>query len=155
MPLLGACSRRDAVLSGCGVQVSSLLDRDVVYITGRDKSEKSKNGKSANLNNTLQLIYPDIKDPVNPDEFMKVPINELMCLFDADQTCSKVCHPQPCRRQPCTRALPALPLLVSDLSHITTALSPCFSSPLHALVHSQRPSSITDSPTLRTNAHIQ
>ena len=47
------------------------------------------------------------------------------------------------------------PLLVSDLSHITTALSPCFSSPLHALVHSQCPSSITDSPTRRTNAHIQ
>lgn len=77
----------------CLVQVSSLLDRDVVYITGRDKSEKSKNGKSANLNNTMQLIYPDIKDPVNPDEFMKIPINELMCLFDADQTCSKVWQP--------------------------------------------------------------
>lgn len=74
-------------------QVSSLLDRDVVYITGRDKTEKSKNGKSANLNNTLQLIYPDIKDPINPDEFMKIPINELMCLFDADQTCSKACIP--------------------------------------------------------------
>jgi hypothetical protein len=45
--------------------VSSLMDRDVIYITGRDKSQKSKNGKSANLNNTLQLIYPDIRDPVN------------------------------------------------------------------------------------------
>lgn len=45
--------------------VSSLLDRDVIYITGRDKSQKSKNGKSANLNNTLQLIYPDVRDPYN------------------------------------------------------------------------------------------
>jgi endoglucanase len=45
--------------------VSSLLDRDIIYITGRDKSQKSKNGKSANLNNTLQLIYPDVRDPEN------------------------------------------------------------------------------------------
>lgn len=66
------------------------MDRDVVYITGRDKTHKSKNGKSANLNNTLQLIYPEIRDPRNNDEFMKIPIHELMCLFDADQTCSKV-----------------------------------------------------------------
>lgn len=72
------------------VQVSSLNDRDVIYITGRDKSQKSKNGKSANLNNTLGLIYPEVRDPRNNDEFMKIPINELMCLFDADQTCSKV-----------------------------------------------------------------
>lgn len=35
--------------------VSSLMDRDVIYITGRDKTQKSKNGKSANLNNTLQV----------------------------------------------------------------------------------------------------
>ena len=72
------------------MQVSSLMDSDVIYITGRDKTQKSTNGKSANLNNTLHLIYPEIKDPVNPDEFMKIPIHELMCLFDADQTCSKV-----------------------------------------------------------------
>jgi endoglucanase len=45
--------------------VSSLLDRDIIYITGRDKTQKSKNGKSANLNNTLQLIYPDVRDPEN------------------------------------------------------------------------------------------
>ena len=66
------------------------MDRDVIYITGRDKTAKSKNGKSANLNNTLQLIYPEIRDPRNNDEFMKIPIHELMCLFDADQTCSRV-----------------------------------------------------------------
>jgi endoglucanase len=73
--------------------VSSLQDCDVIYITGRHGVEKSKNGKSANLNNTLKLIYPDIKDPANPDEFMKIPVHELMCLFDADQTCSQVRSP--------------------------------------------------------------
>jgi hypothetical protein len=84
-----ACGREDLQVV-LRVQVSSLMDRDVIYITGRDKSQKSKNGKSANLNNTLQLIYPEIRDPYNNDEFMKIPIHELMCLFDADQTCSKV-----------------------------------------------------------------
>ena len=61
----------------------------VVYVTGRDKSQKQLNGKSANLNFCLQQIYPDEKDPEAPNELKKIPVNELMCLFDADQTCSR------------------------------------------------------------------
>ena len=69
--------------------VQQAADPEIMYVTGRDKSLKSLNGKSANLNYCLQLLYPDVLDPERPDEFMKIPVNELMCLFDADQTCSK------------------------------------------------------------------
>jgi hypothetical protein len=108
-----------------GVQVSSLMDRDVIYITGRDKSQKSKNGKSANLNNTLQLIYPEIRDPYNNDEFMKIPIHELMCLFDADQTCSKV-PPSPllCTVLCCAVCLCALNCMY-PAAHIHEVAFPC------------------------------
>jgi hypothetical protein len=69
--------------------VKQLNDPEIMYVTGRDKSLRSLNGKSANLNYCLQLLYPDVNDPENPEELMKIPVNELMCLFDADQTCSK------------------------------------------------------------------
>ena len=69
--------------------VQQLNDPEIMYVTGRDKSLRSLNGKSANLNHCLQLLYPDVNDPENDDELMKIPVNELMCLFDADQTCSK------------------------------------------------------------------
>jgi hypothetical protein len=69
--------------------VKQMDSPEVLYVTGRDKSLRSLNGKSANLNYCLQLIYPDIADPEDPEGLMKIPVNELMCLFDADQTCSK------------------------------------------------------------------
>jgi cellulose synthase/poly-beta-1,6-N-acetylglucosamine synthase-like glycosyltransferase len=69
--------------------VQRLNDPEVSYVTGRDKSKRSLNGKSANLNFCLQRIYPDIEDPENSQAIKQIPVNELMCLFDADQTCSK------------------------------------------------------------------
>jgi len=55
---------------------------------GRDKTKKSMNGKSDNLNNCLRLIYPDTRDPDDPTKRMVIPLEEVMLLFDADQTCS-------------------------------------------------------------------
>jgi cellulose synthase/poly-beta-1,6-N-acetylglucosamine synthase-like glycosyltransferase len=72
--------------------VQQMNDPEVMYVTGRDKSLRSLNGKSANLNHCLRLLYPDVEDAAGsgkPDDLMKIPVNELMCLFDADQTCSK------------------------------------------------------------------
>jgi len=58
----------------------SFNDPDMVYITGRKRAKDEINGKSNNLNNCLKLIYP--KGTI-------IPLGELMCLFDADQVCSK------------------------------------------------------------------
>ena len=69
--------------------VQQINDPEIMYVTGRDKSLRSLNGKSANLNYCLQLLFPDVTDPENPEDCMKIPVNELMCLFDADQTCSR------------------------------------------------------------------
>lgn len=60
---------------------------DVVYVTGRPrKAGKMLNGKSENLNHCLKLIYPEA---LAEDGLPNIPIGELMCLFDADQTCSQ------------------------------------------------------------------
>ena len=70
--------------------VKRLRDPEVLYVSGRDKGgHKDLNGKSANLNHCLRLLYPDVQDPTDENEQLKIPVNELMCLFDADQTCSR------------------------------------------------------------------
>jgi endoglucanase len=70
--------------------VESLADSagpEVIYITGRKRgSGKTLNGKSENLNHCLKLIYPEDR---GDDEMPNVPLTELMCLFDADQSCSQ------------------------------------------------------------------
>ena len=66
-----------------------LNDPEVLYVVGRDKSLRHLNGKSANLNHCLGLLYPDVKDPSDDAEMLKIPVNELVCIFDADQTCSR------------------------------------------------------------------
>jgi cellulose synthase/poly-beta-1,6-N-acetylglucosamine synthase-like glycosyltransferase len=59
--------------------ISSLRRDDAVYVTGRPRTGQT-NGKSENLNYALRLIYPKTGD---------IPINEVVALFDADQTCSE------------------------------------------------------------------
>ena len=60
---------------------------EVVYITGRKRAAgKTLNGKSENLNHCLKLIYPEDR---GEDEMPNIPLTELMCLFDADQSCSR------------------------------------------------------------------
>ena len=70
--------------------VRNLRDPRVKYVTGRERAGKELNGKSANLNNCLKLLYPDVDDPTDPEQIKRIPVNELMCLFDADQTCSRI-----------------------------------------------------------------
>jgi endoglucanase len=58
-----------------------------VYITGRARGAgKTLNGKSENLNHCLKLIYPADR---GADEVPNIPLTEVMCLFDADQSCSQ------------------------------------------------------------------
>eukprot|EP00884_Botryococcus_braunii_P018967 jgi/Botrbrau1/5754/Bobra.0134s0026.2 len=47
-----------------------------VYVSGRTRKPGEMNGKSANLNNCLQQIYPDD---------CSIPPTEIICVFDADQ----------------------------------------------------------------------
>ena len=49
---------------------------EIVYVSGRIRAEGEMNGKSANLNNCLSHLYPD---------GCRVPANEIVCIFDADQ----------------------------------------------------------------------
>ena len=59
----------------------------VIYITGRTRGAgRTLNGKSENLNHCLRLIYPADR---GPEEVPNIPLGEVMCLFDADQTCSR------------------------------------------------------------------
>ena len=53
---------------------------DFVYVSGRKRPPGEMNGKSGNLNNCLQQLYPDEYD---------IPLNEVACVFDADQTALK------------------------------------------------------------------
>jgi endoglucanase len=48
----------------------------VVYVSGRKREAGEMNGKSGNINNCLSQIYP---------KGIKIPSNELVCIFDADQ----------------------------------------------------------------------
>ena len=65
------------------------MSPDVVYVCGRQRRPGEMNGKSANLNNCLNQIYPAAVD---------VPANEIVCIFDADQVC---CRPgRPAARLP-------------------------------------------------------
>ena len=52
------------------------MSPDVVYVCGRVRRPGEMNGKSANLNNCLNQIYP----PSTP-----IPAHEIVCIFDADQ----------------------------------------------------------------------
>lgn len=49
-------------------------------VSGRRRKPGEMNGKSANLNNCLQQIYPDD---------CAIPPNEVICIFDADQVPSQ------------------------------------------------------------------
>ena len=42
----------------------------VVYVSGRIRGEKEMNGKSANLNNCLEQIYPADKGPIPHNELV-------------------------------------------------------------------------------------
>jgi endoglucanase len=60
----------------------------VIYITGRKRGlGRTLNGKSENLNHCLKLIYPEDR---GEDEVPNIPLTEVMCLFDADQSCSRM-----------------------------------------------------------------
>ena len=48
----------------------------IVYVSGRKRETGEMNGKSANLNNCMKMIYPEAKP---------IPPNEIVCVFDADQ----------------------------------------------------------------------
>lgn len=52
------------------------LGPSVTYVSGRRREAGEMNGKSGNLNNCLQQIYP---------EGVPVPPTELVAIFDADQ----------------------------------------------------------------------
>ena len=49
---------------------------EIVYVSGRTRAPGEMNGKSSNLNNAMNQIYPDD---------LIIPPNELVCIFDADQ----------------------------------------------------------------------
>jgi endoglucanase len=49
---------------------------EIVYVSGRKRAGAEMNGKSANLNSCLGQIYP---------KGVRIPSNELVCIFDADQ----------------------------------------------------------------------
>lgn len=57
--------------------VRSLNMPNAVYISGRKREKGEMNGKSNNINNAMRLIYPG--------EDLEIPINEVVCVFDADQ----------------------------------------------------------------------
>lgn len=60
---------------------------EVIYVTGRKRAAgKTLNGKSENLNHCLKLIYAEDR---GDDEVPNIPLTEVMCLFDADQSCSR------------------------------------------------------------------
>ena len=50
--------------------------RDCVYISGRKRPPGESNGKSGNLNNACEQIYPP---------GCSIPGNEVICIMDADQ----------------------------------------------------------------------
>lgn len=54
----------------------------VVYVSGRKRAPGEMNGKSGNINNCCSQIYP---------KGTKIPPNEVVCIFDADQAS---CTPQ-------------------------------------------------------------
>lgn len=52
------------------------------YVSGRSRAPGETNGKSANLNNALSLIYPNTPAAA-------IPPTELVVVFDADMACTK------------------------------------------------------------------
>ena len=53
---------------------------EIVYVSGRVRPPGEMNGKSGNMNNCLGQIYP---------KEHRIPGNELVCVFDADQVAKK------------------------------------------------------------------
>jgi len=53
-----------------------VVSPQVVYVSGRKREAGEMNGKSGNINNCCSQIYP---------RGVKIPSNELVCIFDADQ----------------------------------------------------------------------
>lgn len=49
---------------------------EFVYISGRKRAKGEMNGKSGNVNNICNQLYPDR---------LAIPGNEVLCIFDADQ----------------------------------------------------------------------
>ena len=47
--------------------------------SGRKRAKGEMNGKSCNINNAAHQIYPD-RGPQHP-----IPLEEVLCVFDADQ----------------------------------------------------------------------
>ncbi len=47
-----------------------------MYISGRKRAKGEMNGKSGNVNNICNQLYPDR---------LNIPGNEILCIFDADQ----------------------------------------------------------------------
>ena len=52
----------------------------IFYVSGRKRAPGEMNGKSANLNNCLKMIYPGDR---------AIPPNEMVAIFDADQVANK------------------------------------------------------------------
>jgi cellulose synthase/poly-beta-1,6-N-acetylglucosamine synthase-like glycosyltransferase len=68
-------------------EISKTPGPPIVYVTGRKRTAgRTLNGKSENLNHCLKLIYPEDR---GDDEVPNILLTELMCLFDADQSCSR------------------------------------------------------------------
>ena len=86
--------------------IKSRNSPNLVYVTGRPKGAKSSNGKSDNLNYTLSLIYPEAEHGI--------PLTELVCLLDADQTCSRAAF------------FPSLLAYIDSGDDVGAALSPQF-----------------------------
>ena len=56
------------------------MGKEVVYVSGRARAAGEMNGKSGNMNNALNQIYP---------KEYAIPGNELVCVFDADQVAKR------------------------------------------------------------------
>ncbi|DBA65793.1 TPA: hypothetical protein ACH3X2_002830 [Trebouxia sp. C0005] len=56
------------------------MGKEVVYVSGRVRAPGEMNGKSGNMNNALNQIYP---------KEYAIPGNELVCVFDADQVAKR------------------------------------------------------------------
>ena len=74
MPYFGSCK------AWCVVYRCESMGKEVVYVSGRARAAGEMNGKSGNMNNALNQIYP---------KEYAIPGNELVCVFDADQVAKR------------------------------------------------------------------
>jgi cellulose synthase/poly-beta-1,6-N-acetylglucosamine synthase-like glycosyltransferase len=78
--------RKDDKRRFCEALAASAGPR-IVYVAGRPRCHgRTLNGKSENLNHCLKLIYAAERDE---GERANISLTEVMCLFDADQSCSR------------------------------------------------------------------